>query len=361
MSRILIISRPQFGYHTDIYKWCQYLRDSYEVSVVTFDDGKEKMSIPGVKNIYVPNARLRVLRGILFMLVSAFSVLTARGIILVCYFKQSILYKQLFPWKRMILDIRTLDVSKEESERNSKDASLRKCAGLYDFVTYISEGVREKACVPHDKSALLPLGAEAVPTSKKCFDKLNLLYVGTLDNRNIETTVRGLALALKSTTAEIEYDIVGDGPGDELQRLKACIKACCLESHVHAHGYVCHERLTPFFEKCNVGVSFVPMTDYYDFQPPTKTFEYALAGLYVIATGTSANREVITAANGRLIKDTAESFADALKTLSDGRGQIDSEQIRISLKNYEWRNIVDGYLKPILETFDRKDENSSDK
>lgn len=40
------------------------------------------------------------------------------------------------------------------------------------------------------------------------------------------------------------------------------------------------------------------MTEYYDSQPPTKTFEYALSGLYVLATKTRENEKVITNDNG---------------------------------------------------------------
>lgn len=39
---------------------------------------------------------------------------------------------------------------------------------------------------------------------------------------------------------------------------------------------------------------YVPITDYYEYQPPTKTFEYVLSGLLCLATATSSNKEVIT-------------------------------------------------------------------
>lgn len=352
MKRLLIISRPQFGYHTDIFKWCEYLRDDYQISVVTFDDSKEKISIPGVRNVYVPNARFRSLRGVLFMLISFIWILFAKGTVMVCYFKECVSYKRLFPWKRMILDIRTLDVSPEESARRKNDCSLRKCVQLYDFVSYITEGVREKAGIPHEKSALLPLGAEPMAFTDKSFEKLKLLYVGTLTGRSLEKTVLGLSIAMKSTKMDVEYDIVGDGRGNELEILESTIRECGLEDTVRLHGYVRHDCLVPFLEKSNVGVSFVPLTDYYDFQPPTKTFEYALSGMYVIATATAANREIITEENGYLVNDTPESFAEALtRILKEGK-KPDSVKIRNSVSGYEWRNIINDYLRPLLVKFE---------
>jgi len=351
MKDILIISRPQFGYHIDIYKWCQYLKDEYDVKVLTFNDGKEKISIAGVKNIYVPNARFRILRGVLFMAISILKIFFFKGIIIACFFDQCTVYKKLFPKKRMILDIRTLAVSADETIRKNKDEKLRKCIQLYDFVTYISEGVRKKIGVPYEKSALLPLGAERFPCPEKSFYTLKLLYVGTLENRNIDKTVKGFAMAMQSTGRAMEYEIVGDGPGNELEELKSCVRELGLENNIHIHGYIRHDRLSTLLEKCNVGISFVPITDYYDYQPPTKTFEYALSGLYVIATDTAANREIITRDNGCLIKDTVESFAAAIIDIIDGKIQIDSSKISTSMKNYEWRNIVNNCLKPVLEEF----------
>lgn len=353
MKKILIISKDQFGYHTDINKWCQYLRDSYDVSVLTFNDGKEKMDMDGVKNIYVPNARYRLLRGILFLVISTLCIIFSNGIIIVCYFKQCTLYKRLCPRKRMILDIRTLDVSGNEIERKNNDNDLRKCVRLYDFVTCISEGVRQKACVPVEKSTLLPLGAEMFPFPSKKFDTLKLLYIGTLLNRNIEKTVHGLAIAMKTTNIDIEYDIVGDSLGNELDNLKSYIVESGLENNVHVHGYIRHDLLTPFFEKCNIGVSFIPMTDYYDYQPPTKTFEYALSGLYVIATSTTANKEIINSDNGLLIEDTAESFANALIEIIKNKKSLDSSKIKSTLEKYQWKNIVESIFKPILENWQK--------
>lgn len=68
-----------------------------------------------------------------------------------------------------------------------------------------------------------------------------------------------------------------------------------------------NKDLEPYFEQANVGISFVPMTDHYDAQPATKTFEYSNSGLYVLGTATTENKKSIDN-NGVLIQDTPESF-----------------------------------------------------
>ena len=74
-----------------------------------------------------------------------------------------------------------------------------------------------------------------------------------------------------------------------------------LENVCTTHGRIDYYKLKPFFDKCNVGVSYIPIRDYYQYQPPTKTFEYGLSGLVTIATETKSNQEVINNCNGILI------------------------------------------------------------
>ena len=36
-SKIVIINKTQFGYHTDYYKYCEYLKDDYDITFLCFD------------------------------------------------------------------------------------------------------------------------------------------------------------------------------------------------------------------------------------------------------------------------------------------------------------------------------------
>ena len=120
---------------------------------------------------------------------------------------------------------------------------------------------------------------------------------------------------------------------------------------VTLHGYIQHSRLNDFLDKCNVGVSFVPITEYYDFQPATKSYEYILAGLYTIATGTYCNKEIINASNGVIIDDTPEAFASAVLRTYNNLGEIQKADIQLTLSDYTWKNIVNIMMKAILDNF----------
>jgi len=354
MKNILIVNKVQFGYHTDIYKWCEYLRDKYVVSEITLDMGKPKCELENVNIYYVPSTGSRLFRGIRYVLTVISHLLFFKGIIIVCYFPGCDIFKKLLPWKKMILDIRTLDVSKDDNIRKAEDSKILKASKYFDFVTVISSGLRDKMKMDHDKSAILPLGADVIKTSDKSFvDELNLLYVGTLTNRNIHDTIVGFAKAYKalSTKINLHYDIVGDGFEGELQESKKLVQAIGMEGIITLHGFIQHEELHCFFEKCNIGVSYVPITDYYEYQPVTKTFEYSLAGLYTIGTSTGANKEVINNANGILVNDNCDSFAEGIISIYERKSEIDSKRIRNTLIDYTWKNIVRQTMSDIIEKF----------
>lgn len=351
MKRLLIISKEQFGYHTDIYKWCQYLRYDYDIEVVTFG-GKEIVEMEDVKNHYVSNCGSRIVRGLRYILYCLWHILFFRGIVLVCYFRECHILKRIFPWKKMLLDIRTLDVNNEIGIRQKEDAIIKRCTDIYDYVTIISEGLREKLNLSKEKSDILPLGADPVSKVVKTFDHIRLLYLGTLFNRDVDKTIKGLSVVVRSHPGmKIQYDIVGEGIGKERATLQRLVEELGLADKVTLHGYIQHSRLKDFLDNSNIGVAFVPITEYYDFQPATKSYEYILSGLYTIATGTCSNKQIINKANGVIIDDTPESFADAILDINKRLDEIQEFDISSTLSDYTWENIVNLKMKTILDNY----------
>ena len=257
MNRLLIISRQQFGYLVDIYKWCEHISDDYQVDVVTFD-GKEKIILdkPNIKVHYVSYKGNKTLRGIRYILVSLWYMLFFKGNIIVEYFSGCDIFKKLLPWKKMILDIRTLSIKKDEVLRTKDNNAIKKCCQAYDFTTIISEGTRDAISLDKQKSAIVPLGSDVISTTEKTFDTLRLLYVGTLSGRDIDKTVKGLAIFKEAhPDVAIHYDIVGDGYNNELSKLKELTKELNITDCVTLHGFKPHTEIKVFLDKCNIGVS----------------------------------------------------------------------------------------------------------
>ena len=119
---------------------------------------------------------------------------------------------------------------------------------------------------------------------------------------------------------------------------------------IHLIGKVPHDKLSTYFDLSNVGLSFVPITEYYNDQPPTKTYEYCLSGICCIATATRINKNLINKRNGILIDDTVESIKKGIEYFWTNREKFNSTEIRNSLQECTWKNIVINKFSPILKS-----------
>ena len=353
MKDILIISNEQFGYHTDSFKYSQILKSDYNITYLCFDKGQERVEISGVQVVYISWEGSKIKRSYSFIITALSYIYRCKGVTFIVYFNGFYILHFLAPWKKAILDIRTLSVSRNKTKRIVEDFILKITAKTFSCITVISEGVRDKLGLSSSsKTHILPLGADPISEVDKDFNSLRLLYVGTLNGRNILETLKGYRLFYQqySETINLSYDIVGDG--EEKDAIQEYIAKYNLEHIVRYHGYIHHSKLNSLFDQCNVGVAYVPLTTYFEYQPVTKVFEYTFSGLYTIATATQANMAVISSKNGILIKDTPEDFVNGMKQLVDLLPGLDSKQIKASLSEYRWDNIVNDYLRPLLDSYD---------
>lgn len=343
IKKLLIINQEQFGYHTDTYKYCEYLNQHFEIIYFCFDDGNKKITLPNMEVKYVPSLKSKIIRWLIFYIKLFWILIRFNGVIFIKYFYQCEYVKKIFWWKKMILDIRTLTVIGSDDYKKKRDRKIKHACDSFDKVTIISEGLLVKLNLQRCKTYILPLGADIISNSDKFFNNLKLLYVGTLTNRDIYKTIIGLKLFIeKYPRINISYDIVGDG--DEMSKLIELVTKFSINRYVKFHGWVPYNELSRFFDHCNIGISFVPITDYYQFQPVTKTYEYILSGLYCIATATTSNTEIINSSNGMLIQDNALSFFSSLEKIAIHEQNINSQTIRNSLIKYQWKQIIEEYL-----------------
>ena len=347
MKKILIIQPHQFGYLVDSYMWAKYLKDSCSVTVLCYNQKYPVMKEDGVSVRYVSLEGCGILR-ILKFLLSALLLVLRSDVTIVEYFRKCEFIRVLCPFKKIILDIRTLSVNCDEGIRSLQDSELRHACSYFKHVTVISKGVRDKLGI--QDARILPLGAESVSLESKKYQELHLLYIGTLTNRNIEQTILGFKIFCENNQdTRLKYSIVGDGNGNELEKLKKLVVDLNLEHHVILHGRKPHSEIAHFFEECNVGVAFIPIVPYYEYQPSTKIFEYIASGLFTIATRTDANKEIISEKNGILIDDKPESFADALEEIRVMGDKINTDTIQKTLSSYTWECIVRENLKQFID------------
>jgi len=351
MKELIIVYPNQFGYHTDTYKYCEYLCKYYKISYFCFDQGYEKITMEGVTIYYFPyqiNKAKRLFN--YFKSIISYSYKYKPAILFVVQFKFSFLLGLVAKAGTKILDFRTGDLTINSSKRKLINISYWFDSLFFKNITVISEGLKRQLYLPK-KAFILPLGADSFTTTKHDFTTMKLLYVGTLDNRNIHQTIEGIALFLKKNPSQeqsLSYTIIGFGRISTIQTIESLINKHHLRNNIKFLGKMKYTELGPYFESNNIGISYVPITPYYQFQPATKTFEYAMSGLFVIATKTYENNKVINKNNGILCDDTPESFCNALIEISKNLSNIKEQDVRESLHNYSWKKIVENNLLPYL-------------
>ena len=346
-NRLIIISPRQYGYQTDYLKYAEYLPEYYDVVFLCLDQGKEHIENNDIVLKYTSNKKNRKAAAWLFFIKVCIYLLLHKGVVMCANFKGCRYLKMLMPWRKMIVNIRTVSVERDVQVSQRQNVAILKDTCRFDRIIMISKGGAVQLKLPMDKVKIVSLGVDVISEADKSFDSLRLLYVGTLDNRDIIKTVEGFCrYVLNSNDCTATYDIVGDG--DDFALISDYIKRHKLGDRVFMHGRKPYDALGSFFDKCNIGVSFVPMTAMYDFQPPTKTFEYINSGLFCIATETQANRDVISSGNGMLIRDSAEDFCNALQYVYEIRPTLSGRTIRETGRPYLWKNIIEKQLLPAL-------------
>ena len=350
-KKLIIINQQQFGYNNATYYYCKYLKDDFATVYICWDEGLPKIGMQGVRVVYVSRKGDILIRTIRFLRTALEQINDRRAIVFIKYFKGvSLVLRLLRPRHSFVLDIRTGSVNKKPLVRKLQDMRLKFENMFFRHVTVISQSLAEKLGI-NSKAHILQLGADVISSKDKTFNHLHLLYVGSLFNRNMDRTIHGFKKFYDEFKDKIpiSYTIVGDGPNNEVQYLQNITSRYKISEIVENTGPIPHDELGPYFDGCNIGVSYVPLTEYYDCQPVTKTFEYLLSGMPVIATNTSENRRVLTPQSGILVGDTADDFYSGMKAIFENRDLFDSAKIRNNAREYNWANIVQNNLKVFLE------------
>ena len=136
---------------------------------------------------------------------------------------------------------------------------------------------------------------------------------------------------------------------NEVLKIKETIKNLGMEKNIRFLGRVKFSEVKELLETHNIGVSYIPINDYYDNQPPTKTFEYIMNGLVCLATNTIENKKVINERNGILVDDDINSLINGFEKVYKNINNYSKEEIILTLREYSWEYIVNSILKNIIE------------
>jgi glycosyltransferase involved in cell wall biosynthesis len=347
-KKLLFISQPQYGYQIDYFNYCKYLIKDFDITYICFDYGNDKILNDNIKIVYVKSIENKFKSKLYFFREVINQIKTNEiDICFVYYYLGCLLLPLFYSNKKIkyVLDIRSGSVTFNKVKRKIINTLICFESFFFNHISIISEGLRKDLFIPKKKSFILPLGCDPISTKTKIFSTslIHLLYIGTFNNRNIHETIYGLndfILKNPDKKKSLRYTIIGSGDESSVFKIKKSIIDSNLTDCVQLKGYIKNSELLQYFEDANIGVSYVPITKYYDNQPPTKTYEYLQAGMPVIATATKANKSIINKYNGVLIKDTYIDFSEKLGQVVDNMESYDSSVIKKTVRNNTWKIIV---------------------
>ncbi len=351
MKKLLIVSQHQFGYHIDAYMYSKYLKNKFAITFICWDYNKNKIILENINIIYISRKGNIILRNFRFIYKTIFIIKKINfNTIFIDYFRGSFFLKIFAPKNNYILDIRTGSVANTFLRRFVYNKILLFETLFFNKVTIISKSLRKYLGINKNKVKILPLGSDEISTTNKNFDDIKLLYVGTFNNRKLEKTINGFYKFYNENKYKfnIKYTIIGSGKKNEEEKIKEMINKFNLNKVINLLGYIQHDKLKPYFDEHNIGIVFVPQEKKYEYQPPTKLFEYLMSGMPVIATKTFENKKIINKNNGILIDDTDDGFYMGLKSFILHKANFNSKIIKKSVSNYTWKRIIFTYLFPIL-------------
>jgi hypothetical protein len=258
-----------------------------------------------------------------------------------------------FVKSKSIVDIRSGFIYQNRLKRFVYNFVLLLEVSTFKNITVISKNLARHLKLPN-RAHHIPLGSPIFPNWVKKYDSLKILYVGTFHQRNIDQAIRGFSkfyIEYKDLI-HIEMSIVGGGSPKDVKLIEDAIIDSKMSHSIKFLGSIRYPELSIHFEKNNIGLSYIPITQYFNFQPPTKTFEYLSSGMITIATSTIENISVINKTNGILILDNEDSLFEGLKYLYQNLHNYNSTDIQSNSKQYSWDYIIYNNLIPYLNNIE---------
>lgn len=345
MKSIMFVTKSQYGYQVDYYNHIQNLKSKYKIFYISYDYGERKFEedSSNVKLFYI-NYNSSKRHKLLFVLKLVLKTRELNpGNIVVSNMFGAVIIRLLNLDKNVLLDIRSMSVSSQPIKRIVQNFMTIHRSLYFQNVLVVSESLREKYFKFKKNCHVVTVGGNYAERRNELFSDawMKVVYVGTLSGRRIEDTVHGLSEVCKRTNVKIRYTIIGSGDIECESKLNEAIRSCNSENlKISYVGYIPNKDVARILVQQDIGVVYVPMCPFYEYQPSTKLFEYHLSGLVVIATKTFENVRFINSKNGVLVSDNSAEFADGIDSIISLRDSYSCREIQNIASIYSWENIA---------------------
>jgi glycosyltransferase involved in cell wall biosynthesis len=181
---------------------------------------------------------------------------------------------------------------------------------------------------------------------------LRLLYTGSVQReRGRDVMLEGLALARQSGH-NATLTIVG-ASNDELTYCRQRAAELGIADAVEVVGRVPGSELPVYLANADAGICIWEDRIWWRFNPPTKLFEYLVAGLPVLGSRIRTHSDyIIDGENGWIFDYDAQAFAQAIGDIIAHRDQLPamSEAAHVEGKKYLWSALEPQFLALVERT-----------
>ena len=177
-------------------------------------------------------------------------------------------------------------------------------------------------------------------------DSIQLIYIGTVSEiRGRDVMLDAMALVAENGI-NAHLTIIG-ACDEQLNYCQQRIRDLNLHGFVTVLGRISGEKVPDYLQYADVGICVWEKNPWYEFNPPTKLFEYLAAGLPVLASNIRTHtRYIHDWKNGLVFEYDHEALAKAIVMLDRYKSRIKSlkQQAKLDGEQYAWRNLEPIFL-----------------
>lgn len=182
-------------------------------------------------------------------------------------------------------------------------------------------------------------------------ESLELVYTGSVKKaRGRDVMLEAVAMAVKAGVP-VRLTMVGASL-EELAYCNAYAQQLGISDSVTLHGRVPGHEIPGYIAEADAGICIWEDRPWWRFNPPTKLFEYLVAGLPVLASNICTHTQYISHGhNGLIFEYDSGSLAQAIQALWECRAELPAFKQRAfeSSTPYLWEDIEPVFLQSIKE------------
>ncbi|MFO1205507.1 MAG: glycosyltransferase [Burkholderiales bacterium] len=191
--------------------------------------------------------------------------------------------------------------------------------------------------------------AKLLDTVQTTETPLHLVYTGTVaPERGRDVMLEGLALANRDRV-RAKLTIIGASP-EQISYCRARAKELGIYEHLEILPRVSGHTVPSLLAQADIGICIWEDRVYWRFNPPTKLFEYLVAGLPVLASDIRTHTQYITDwQNGRIFEYSPVSLAERIVELWARRSELSvlKRNARKSGEKYLWDRIEPEFVRAV--------------